>query len=403
MRTILTMLATAVAAIAVGSSWGQAPPTAPPAGYPGGPAAPAGSGGPPAPGGAAPAPYPFPAEMTIVVPDVEVRSGPTKEYYPTTKLTYGQRVVVLRESKDQPGWVAIKPPQGSFSWINAKNVQQVDQRTGYVVEGADVQVLPGSTLVNREPNVESARIKPGHLVVLLDRPMTVGQMVWYPIQPVPTEVRWIPVDAIRPVQTTSAWNQPSPFGQPGANSAQVQTLLAKADQALNEGNMELARQLYRDAAEKTQDYSQRNYAQTRLSTMPASPWSPNGGSGAYQPIPNNQTPPGVRPLTPGSNMSLGTTPPANQWTQPGAAATPPATAQWSGWGTLKRTALDKDGQPVFALENSKGQAMMYVVSGTGTSLRDYVNRMICLYGPVYNRNDDPSRLPYMVATHIAQQ
>src|SRR5207253_6389516 len=56
----------------------------------------------------------FPAEMTVTVSEVEVRSGPTKEYYPTGKLRYGDRVLVIRESKDQPGWLAIRPPHGSF-------------------------------------------------------------------------------------------------------------------------------------------------------------------------------------------------------------------------------------------------------------------------------------------------
>lgn len=393
MRAILAILATTALAGVVGSSWAQQP-------------------------GAAPtSPSPYPAEMAIVVPEVEVRSGPTREYYPTSKLTYGQRVIVLRESKDQPGWVAIKPPQGSFSWVNSKNVAAVDPRTGYVVDGNEVQVLPGSGLVNREPNVESARIKPGHLVVLLDRPMTVGQMTWYPIAPVPTEVRWIPVDAVRPVQTTSAWNQPQPWGtqQPFANTSQVQTVLQQADQALQAGNTELARQLYKEASEKTQDFNQRQYAQTRLSQMPVSAWNPGALAGnPYQPIQNNQNlPGGVKPLTPG-------TPTSGSWTQPGVGNQPPLVGQpgfgtqpplsgstpppqWSGWGTLKRTAMDKDGQPLFVLENRQGQAMMYVTSGTGTSLRDYVNRVICLYGPVYNQNDAASRLPYMVASHIAQQ
>jgi len=33
----------------------------------------------------------------------------------------------------QKGWLAIKPPQGSFSWINEKFIKQTDARTGVVV------------------------------------------------------------------------------------------------------------------------------------------------------------------------------------------------------------------------------------------------------------------------------
>src|SRR6266852_4056978 len=74
----------------------------------------------------------FPAKMTIVLKEVEVRSGPSKQLYATSKLAQGDTVTVLRECKDQPGWYEIEPPKGSFSWINGKHVKQVDVRHAYV-------------------------------------------------------------------------------------------------------------------------------------------------------------------------------------------------------------------------------------------------------------------------------
>src|SRR5690349_9711739 len=84
---------------------GQLPPLAPPA-------------GPPAPAAAAPitpiTPAASPAATsielaTVIVPDVEVRSGASAQFYPTSKLRMNDRVQVLREvNKD---WLAIKPPQ----------------------------------------------------------------------------------------------------------------------------------------------------------------------------------------------------------------------------------------------------------------------------------------------------
>src|SRR5438105_9892051 len=116
---------------------------------------------------------PFPAELTVIDPKgVEVRGGPTMEYYATSRLRYGDRVIVLRESKDQPGWFAIKPPAGSFSWIDGRYLKVVDARTGYVEADGNgpVPVLPGSSLIDKEPNNESTRIASGFLVTLLDRP-----------------------------------------------------------------------------------------------------------------------------------------------------------------------------------------------------------------------------------------
>jgi len=50
-----------------------------------------------------------------------VRSGPgTEQYYATLKLSPGDKVHVLR--KDPGGWYMIDPPPGSYSWVNAVNV-----------------------------------------------------------------------------------------------------------------------------------------------------------------------------------------------------------------------------------------------------------------------------------------
>jgi len=107
----------------------------------------------------------LPAEMVVTVPQVEVRSGPTKEYYATSVLRQGERVLVLRQSKDQPGWLGHQAPAGSFSWVNAKNVKQVDPRTAYVdMDSGPVAVMPGSSIINRAPNVSRSRLPPasGH-------------------------------------------------------------------------------------------------------------------------------------------------------------------------------------------------------------------------------------------------
>jgi hypothetical protein len=52
----------------------------------------------------------FPAESAILLPEVEVRSGPSKTFFPTSKLKQNEKVVILRESKEAPGWYEIKPP-----------------------------------------------------------------------------------------------------------------------------------------------------------------------------------------------------------------------------------------------------------------------------------------------------
>ena len=67
-------------------------------------------------------------DAVILLPSAEVRSGPSDKFYPTSKLLKGDHVTVLREAKDAQGWLEIKPPTGSFSWIKAKYVQKHPSR-----------------------------------------------------------------------------------------------------------------------------------------------------------------------------------------------------------------------------------------------------------------------------------
>lgn len=341
---------------------------------------------PPAPGGTA---ANYPAEMVIMMAEVEVRSGPTKEYYPTSKLRYGDRVLVLRESKDQPGWLAIRPPQGSFSWINAKHVKVAkhDERTG-VVEGdgnALIPVRPGSSLINKAPDVESVKIPAGSIVTILDKAVSADGQTWLPILPPPTEVRFIPGEAVQARQPLAGNN--ASFNGPAAAGFTGNTLIAQADQALQSGNVEKAKQLYKEAAEKSVDYQHKIYCYNRLVSLSQSPWSPTQAPGHPQTAQGN---PNWQPF--GQTASLTSKDTAGQ-----VITYPPS---WSQWGVLRKAPFEKDGQPVYILQNQRGQTLLHAVSAPGTTLRDYVGRTVALYGPLtYRSNEFVTHL--VVATHVA--
>lgn len=312
----------------------------------------------------------LPAEMVVTATQVEVRSGPTKEYYATGVLRQGDRVLVLRESKDQPGWLAIKPPAGSFSWINAKHIKQVDPRTGYVeVESGPVPVMPGSSVTNKAPNVEAVKIAPGFIVTIVDKAFTVDGNTWVPIQPPPTEVRFIPADAVRP----------SGAGVPFTPTTVKNPLIGQADAAFSAGQYDKAKSLYKEAADRTSNYQEKAYCYTRLDTiengLKSAPGHPFHTASGKSPAPV--------PIVPASGKAI-TYPP-----------------QWSTWGVLKKAAFEKDGQPVYILESRDARALLYVVSSPGTSLREYLGRTICVYGSTTYRSDDPMRTHYLVASHVA--
>lgn len=72
-----------------------------------------------------------------------VRSGPSRNYYPVTKLSAGDRVQVVGE---ESGWYAVIPPDDCFSLISRDYVDvETGGRTG-VVNGNAVRVRAGSRL-----------------------------------------------------------------------------------------------------------------------------------------------------------------------------------------------------------------------------------------------------------------
>ncbi len=143
-----------------------------------------------------------PTEATVIVPDVEVRSGPSPNFYPTSKLHQGDRVRIIRE--DVSGWLAIEPPKpDSFSWINARLVEQYGQ--SWVVSAPEAPVRIGSRIINQAPSVEQRpKAVRGTQVTVIGKAEVTSDGTWLPILPAPQEVRYIPASAVAGVR------QPAP-------------------------------------------------------------------------------------------------------------------------------------------------------------------------------------------------
>src|SRR5215472_16751951 len=103
--------------------------------------------------------------------DVYIRSGPGKNYYPTEKLSRGQAVEIYRH--DPGGWYAIRPPQGSFSWVPARLLQPT---TGHLatVNGDRVVSRVGSRFSDVR-DVIQVRLDRGEEVEILEiKTLTTG-------------------------------------------------------------------------------------------------------------------------------------------------------------------------------------------------------------------------------------
>ena len=119
-----------------------------------------------------------------------VRSGPGVEHhYPTMKLSSGDKVHVLR--KDPGGWYMIDPPAGSFSWINAKNVQRNGNQGTITKTGVVVRV---GAFNSTRRDIEQVRLNTGDRIEIIGEETLEsdkGPELWFKIMPPRGEHRWI--------------------------------------------------------------------------------------------------------------------------------------------------------------------------------------------------------------------
>lgn len=132
----------------------------------------------------------FPYTAFVAQDTAPVRSGPGAAFYPVQELKRGDAVEVWRHDPD--GWLAVRPPEGAFSWIAADFVQTSDGRLGTVV-GQEVNVRVGTQFSELRDAVQ-IRLNDGEQVDILEsRTLTTGgrEMKWYRIAPPAGEFRWI--------------------------------------------------------------------------------------------------------------------------------------------------------------------------------------------------------------------
>jgi uncharacterized protein YraI len=136
----------------------------------------------------------FPYTAQISVDEVEVRCGPGWDYYATQRLPRGTRVEVYRH--ESGGWLAIRPPEGSFSWVTARHVKATpDKNVAEVVLDAAVAWV-GSSTTNVPQHKWQVRLERGERVeVLGELAMTVGPgfatETYHKIAAPAGEFRWI--------------------------------------------------------------------------------------------------------------------------------------------------------------------------------------------------------------------
>lgn len=346
-----------------------------------------------------------PFDATVAMPEVEVRSGPSPQFYATTKLRQGTSVHVLEE-KD--GWLAIAPPAGSFSWINNRLIDR-NGRTAVVLTDAPVRI--GSSVSNAPPTVEQVTLARGAQVIIMGEPYSPQEEQpagkWWPIQPPPQERRYIPKDAVRTTAAVETVAAAAPTGQPqdkGAwptpgtppqSPASGSPLMDQARQAETAGNVPKAIELYTQVYRQSID-SNHGLAMEALNRVH---YLQSGNQGSV--------PPGYRPGVPAeatagqaANRIAPVPAQTTSNTQVGYGGRPQPTpiVQPSGPGRLRRAGFFVDGKQAYVLENSQGRPLLYVTAQAGLNLEPYVNRTVELFGPTVYHGD--LRTNYMSAAQV---
>ncbi|MCE5266718.1 MAG: SH3 domain-containing protein [Planctomycetaceae bacterium] len=131
----------------------------------------------------------FPYKATATQDDVYLRSGPDLSYYPTDKLKRGQEVEVYRH--EAGGWCAIRPIEGSFTWVSSRHLIQADDHLAVISE-QDAPARVGSRFSNIREEVQ-VRLRKGEKVEILETPANTGrdEETWFKIAPPAGEFRWV--------------------------------------------------------------------------------------------------------------------------------------------------------------------------------------------------------------------
>lgn len=128
--------------------------------------------------------------------EAHARCGPSGEYYRTDPLRHGQELEVYVETAD--GWLGIRPPEDSFSWIPADSVEVNEPSTATVSEDRTVSWI-GTHLGRARRYRWQVQLAKGEPVTILgrsEREGPDGPQLWYRIVPPSGEFRWVHRDQI---------------------------------------------------------------------------------------------------------------------------------------------------------------------------------------------------------------
>lgn len=135
----------------------------------------------------------FPYQAYVAIDGAEVVSGPGHRYYATDRLALGTKVEVYRE--EASGWLAIRPPQGSFSWVDSAAIERdtEDESLGRAIEPTPAWI--GTAAERVSEHRQHVTLKADEVVRILGQKQVETEdgeeETWLKIAPPAGEFRWI--------------------------------------------------------------------------------------------------------------------------------------------------------------------------------------------------------------------
>lgn len=147
-------------------------------------------------GRSSPAAEEYPYTAYVTADEVDVLSGPSPRHYMTHRLFAGDEVQVYR--REATGWLAIRPPEGSYSWIPADVTEETNDRgvSRVLSEIAAWIDTPDKSIKKMDYQV---KLRPGELVEVageVTHKTANGDEVWLKIMPPAGEFRWIHIQQV---------------------------------------------------------------------------------------------------------------------------------------------------------------------------------------------------------------
>jgi len=339
----------------------------------------------------------FPYIAYINSDDVYVRSGPGRDYYPTTKLAKGKPVEVYRH--DPGGWLAIRPPAGSYSWVSARHLDPTESELA-VVNSDRVVARVGSEFSDVR-DVIQVRLERDEQVALLEPPA--HDSPWCKVEPPAGEFRWVfaqyvdrePPSTERKARVESFNSRDSAAYVPTAEggSAQDVRLTGAADnvqvapdpQAHAALQSELERvtaleqidvELSQIVAEDISQWSFTSLQQRAQQTLQSADSALERGRARvlldklarFEEI--KQRHDALRASTAGAAVVAAAQP----------VAQPSIDARFDGVGRLAPVLATKPGGPQYALLDERGGVRSFVTPAPGVNLRPFVDKQVGVSG-----------------------